>query len=188
MLSRILAILRSTECAKCIGWLKFISSIVITFFLVLVLIFFSSIAETIKKNINSSSNTKFYMLLALFMIFLIAYAACSFVLIIGTINHDRLKVSIFVAADVIFTVVLIYGFIKLFPSTFFIILLLLQLISLYSVIELLRSLFQEYNRRKEIENERKRVEQAKESFQNEIKQYQARIQIEDEQQETRNGE
>lgn len=86
MLARILAILRSAECAKCIGWLKFISSIVITLFLVLVLIFFSSIAETIKKNLNSSSNTKFYVLLALFMIFLIAYAACSFVLIIGTIN------------------------------------------------------------------------------------------------------
>jgi len=66
--------------------------------------------------------------------------------------------------------------------------LLLQLISLYSVIEVTRSLFNEYNRRREIEEERKREEQAKQSFENEIKQYQARIAIEDEQQETRNGE
>lgn len=83
---------------------------------------------------------------------------------------------------------LFYGFIKLFPSTFFIILLLLQLISLYSVIEWTRTLFQEFSRRREIEDERKRVEQAKESFQNEIKQYQARIKVEDEQQEIRNVE
>jgi uncharacterized protein YlxW (UPF0749 family) len=90
---------------------------------------------------------------------------------------------------VIFTAILIYGFFKLFPSTFFIIMLLLQLISLYSVVEVTRSLFSEYNRRQEIIEEQKRAEQAKESYENEVKQYQARIKIEDEQQqEARNGE
>lgn len=59
----------------------------------------------------------------------------------------------------------------------------LQLVAFYSVIQWMRTLIEEYGKRKEIREQRKQEELQKESFQNEIKQYHARIAIENEQKE-----
>lgn len=56
----------------------------------------------------------------------------------------------------------------------------LQLVAFYSVIQWYRTLVAEYNKRREILEERKRSEQAKESLQKEIIEYGAKLQIEHE--------
>lgn len=48
--------LRSSTCLKSIGWVKFLASGIVAFALIIILIFYSSVFQTMKKSSNLSSD------------------------------------------------------------------------------------------------------------------------------------
>ncbi|KAG5680937.1 hypothetical protein PVAND_010413 [Polypedilum vanderplanki] len=169
------AFIRSERCVKSIGWFKLTANIIIIITFIIIGVFFNSILGIIKKSMSSSSQFNFTIIFVLFILFLTFYAICTFILIIGTVNRDRIKVLIFIIFDTILTLIIFSAFYEFFFNFFYALLLMIQVMLQYSVIMFWFELRREHVRRVENQETRKRVQIQEQSYIEEIERYHARM-------------